>query len=127
MSMSVDGLISGMDTTSLINQLLQAEAGTQTALKTRLSATQVAASAYRTVNTTIAAVRAAAESLTTSAVTSGRKASTDSTTVTASAATSAAAGTALTFTPSALAATHTVLSNSQWTTTTGSVRDQQPA
>ena len=27
MSMSVDGLISGMDTTSLISQLMQAEAG----------------------------------------------------------------------------------------------------
>ncbi|UOY03911.1 flagellar filament capping protein FliD [Blastococcus sp. PRF04-17] len=125
--MSVDGLISGMDTTSLINQLLKAEAGTQTSLKTRLSATQLAASAYRTVNTTIAAVRAAAEALTTTAVTAGRKATTDSSAVTASATTSAAAGTALTFTPSALAATHTVLSNSQWTTTTGSVRDQEPA
>ena len=63
MSMSVDGLVSGMDTTSLITQLIQAEAGPQTALKSRLSTTQLAASAYRTVNTTFAAVRAAAETV----------------------------------------------------------------
>jgi flagellar capping protein FliD len=63
MSMSVDGLISGMDTTTLISKLLEAEAGPQLALKKKLSASQTAASAYRTVNTTFAAVRAAAEAV----------------------------------------------------------------
>jgi flagellar hook-associated protein 2 len=63
MSMSVDGLISGMDTTTLIAKLLEAEAGPQLALKKKLSASQTAASAYRTVNTTFAAVRAAAEAV----------------------------------------------------------------
>src|SRR5215218_8664593 len=126
MSMSVDGLVSGMDTTSLISQLIQAEAGPQTALKTRLSASQTAASAYRTVNTTFAAVRAAAEALTTSSVTSGRKATSDNTAVTVSASTTAMAGTSLTFTPASLAATHTVLSNSEWTSATGDVRLQEP-
>jgi len=115
-----------MDTTSLVSQLLQAEAGPQTALKTRLSASQTAASAYRTVNTTVAAVRAAAEALTTSSVTSGRKATSDNTAVTVSASTAAMAGTGLTFTPASLAATHTVLSNSEWTSTTGDVRLQEP-
>ncbi len=47
MSMSVDGLISGMDTTALISQLIQAEAGQQTALKTRLKATELTASESR--------------------------------------------------------------------------------
>ena len=61
MSMSVDGLVSGMDTTSLITQLLQAESGPQTQLKSRLATSQTTASAYRTVNTTFAAVRTAAE------------------------------------------------------------------
>jgi flagellar hook-associated protein 2 len=128
MSMSVDGLISGMDTTTLITQLIQAEAAPQTALKARLSATQIAASAYRTVNTTFAAVRAAAEALTSATgLTAGRKATVEPTGATATATASAIAGTSLTFTPGQLAATHTVLSNSQWTTTTGSVRDQEPA
>ena len=56
MSMSVDGLVSGMDTTSIISQLMATEAAPQNALKTKLSATQSHASAYRTVNTTILAV-----------------------------------------------------------------------
>ena len=73
MSMSVDGLVSGMDTTSLITQLIQAEAAPQTALKARLSATQTAASAYRTANTTFLAITAAAEALTSSGVTTARK------------------------------------------------------
>ena len=63
MSMSVDGLVSGMDTTTIISGLMQTEAAPQTALKTRLSTTKTAASNYRTVNTTFAAVRAAAEAL----------------------------------------------------------------
>ena len=61
MSMSVDGLVSGMDTTSIISQLMQTEAAPQNALKTKLTATQSAASAYRTVNTTFLAVTAAAD------------------------------------------------------------------
>ena len=52
MSMSVDGLVSGMDTTSIISQLLPGRGRPADALKTKLSATQSAASAYRTVNTT---------------------------------------------------------------------------
>ena len=90
MSMSVDGLISGMDTTSLIQQLLQVEAGQQSALKTRLTTTQTAASAYRTVNTTFAAVRAAAEALSSTALTASRNATTiPASNATASASTSA--------------------------------------
>ena len=61
MSMSVDGLVSGMDTTSIISQLMSVEAGPQNALKTKLSATQTNASAYRTVNTTFLAITAAAD------------------------------------------------------------------
>ncbi|TFV66293.1 hypothetical protein E4P40_25555 [Blastococcus sp. CT_GayMR20] len=132
MTMSLStGLVSGMDTGSLISQLIQAEAAPQTALKARLTATQSTASAYRTVNTTFAAVRAAAEALTSATgLTAGRKATVEPTgaTATATATASAIAGTSLTFTPGQIAATHTVLSNSQWTTTTtGSVRDREPA
>jgi flagellar hook-associated protein 2 len=121
------GLISGMDTGTLISQLVAAEAAPQTALRARLSATNLAASAYRTVNTTFAAVRAAAEAMTTNAVTSGRKALSDHTGVAVSTTAAAQPGTTLNFTPLKLAATHTSLSNSEWTTTTGSVRDKDPA
>jgi len=127
MSMSVDGLVSGMDTTSLISQLIQAEAGPQTALKTRLSASEMAASAYRTVNTTFAAVRAAAEALSTTAVTAARKATTTSTAVTASAGASAIAGSSLTFSVTSLASTHSVISTSEWASTAADVTTQQPA
>ena len=62
MTMSVDGLISGMDTTTPGHPAhRRPRPRPQTALKTRLTTTQTAASAYRTVNTTFAAVRAAAE------------------------------------------------------------------
>jgi flagellar hook-associated protein 2 len=60
---SVDGLISGLDTTSLINSLMQAEALPQTALKTKVSASNAIISAYQSVNTRFAALQTAAESL----------------------------------------------------------------
>ena len=43
---TVDGLVSGLDTTSLVNQLLSAEAAPQTALKTKLQSQQSVISAY---------------------------------------------------------------------------------
>ena len=62
MTMSLStGLVSGMDTGALVSQLIAAEAAPQTALKARLKTAEPAASAYRTVNTTFLAVRAAAE------------------------------------------------------------------
>jgi flagellar capping protein FliD len=116
MSMSVDGLISGMDTSSLINQLLQAEAGPQTALKTRLGASQTAASAYRTVNTTFAAVRAAAEALTKPESWTATKATSSSTSVAISASPTALTG-SLSFTVEQTAAAHSVLNKNTaaWT------------
>src|SRR4051794_39433176 len=63
MSMSVDGLVSGMDTTALITQLLQAEGGPKLALQKRLGASQTSASASRTVNPPAAPARAAAEAM----------------------------------------------------------------
>jgi flagellar hook-associated protein 2 len=121
MSMSVDGLISGMDTTSLISQLLQAEAGPQTALKSRLSATQTAASAYRTVNTTFAAVRAAAQAVTSTTLETSRKATSSSDAVAASAKTTAVDGSSLTFAVTGLASRQTVITNGEWSSLTASV------
>ena len=117
MSMSVDGLISGMDTTSLINQLISAEASTQTKLKSRLTATETAASAYRTVNTTFAAVRAAAESALKAQTWNPTSTASSSTAVTATGTNGAAAG-SLTFAVRQLATAHSVVSPANWAATT---------
>lgn len=119
MSMSVDGLISGMDTTSLITQLLQAEAGPQLALKKRLSAAETSASAYRTVNTTFAAVRAAAEAVLKPESWTAMKATSTASSVATSAGTTATAG-SLTFTVDKLAAAHAVVNRNTgtWTAST---------
>ena len=106
MSMSVDGLVSGMDTTTIISQLMQAEAGPADRAEAELSATQTDASAYRTVNTTFAAVRAAAEALTASSLSDGRKASAARQHTAATATADAAPGSQLTFTVTSAAATH---------------------
>ena len=63
MSMSVGGLVSGLDTTTLVRQLVQAEAAPQAALKTRLSIAQAGAVAYRSINTRFDALRTAAEAV----------------------------------------------------------------
>jgi flagellar hook-associated protein 2 len=60
---AVDGLISGLDTTSLINSLMQAEAIPQTALKHKVTATQAVISAYQSVNAKYAALQTSAELL----------------------------------------------------------------
>jgi flagellar capping protein FliD len=117
-SMSVDGLISGMDTTSLINQLISAEAGQQTALKKRLTASETSASAYRTVNTTLAAVRAAAESVLKPESWTSTKATSSSTNVTVSAGSNATPG-SMTFTVDRLASAHGVWrTDAAWTEAT---------
>jgi flagellar capping protein FliD len=119
MSMSVDGLVSGMDTTALITQLLQAEAGPQLALKKRLSASQTSASAYRTVNTTFAAVRAAAEAMAKPDAWTSAKATSNSSSVAVTATGSNPPAGSLTFTVQSLASVHGVVNqNALWTSAT---------
>jgi flagellar hook-associated protein 2 len=119
MSMSVDGLVSGIDTTSLINQLMQAEAGPQIALKTKLGTSQTTASAYRTVNTTFLAITAAAEAALKPELWAMTKATSSSTNVAVSASSGALTG-ALTFTVEKLAASHAVSNRNTgvWTAST---------
>jgi flagellar capping protein FliD len=119
MTMSLStGLISGMDTGSLVSQLIAAEAAPQTALKARLKTAELAASAYRTVNTTFLAVRAAAEAAAKSDIWTPVKASSSSTAVTVSASSGAAAG-SLTFKVLDTAKAHSVLNkNAAWTSAT---------
>jgi flagellar capping protein FliD len=116
--MSVDGLVSGLDTTSLITQLLQAEAAPQTALKQRLSASEIAASAYRTVNTSFAGVVSAAETALKPASWTATKASSSATSVAVSAGAGALQG-SLSFTVDSLATAHAgVNRNAAWTSAT---------
>ena len=58
--MSVSGAISGIDTASLVSQLMQAEAAPQNQLKARVTNEQSVISAYQLVNTRFAAIGVAA-------------------------------------------------------------------
>jgi flagellar hook-associated protein 2 len=117
--MSIGGLVSGMDTQTLISQLMQIEANPQTLLAQRLSSTQTQASAYRAINTRFDALRTAAEALTTDVnAWKPAKVTSSSSTVTATAAAGASTG-ALTFTVDNIATSHAVISDRTWTVASG--------
>jgi len=63
MAMSVDGLVSGLSTTDMVNQLMQVEALPQTALKNKVTAQNKAVTAYQDINTKLAALTKAAKAL----------------------------------------------------------------
>ncbi|WP_104178625.1 flagellar filament capping protein FliD [Cryobacterium sp. Y50] len=56
MSMAVDGLISGLDTTSLINSLMTLEAGPQNQLKAKVTSTNTLMAALQGLNSSIASL-----------------------------------------------------------------------
>ncbi|WP_143030349.1 flagellar filament capping protein FliD [Blastococcus aurantiacus] len=114
--MSVGGLVSGMDTASIIDGLISVEANSQTLLKQRLSATQSQGTAYRAINTRFDAVRSAAEALTKDAAWQSAKALSSSTSVTASSVGGATAG-SVTFTVDQVAKAHSAVSSTTWTAT----------
>jgi flagellar hook-associated protein 2 len=116
-SLSVDGLISGLDTTSLISQLVAAEGTVQTQLKTRLTETKDAAAAYRSVNTKIDALRSAAETLGKDATWTAAKATSSSTAV-AVAVTGTPQTGSVTFTVKSVAAAHAVVAATAQPSTT---------
>ncbi|SDN43501.1 flagellar filament capping protein FliD [Geodermatophilus sp. DSM 45219] len=121
-SLSVDGLVSGLDTTSLVSQLVAAEALPQTRLKTQLTTTQAAATAYRAVNSKVDAVRTAAEALTADGLAAARTAKSSATSVSASATSTAVTGSRLSFTVESLASAASYLSASTWASPTTPVR-----
>ena len=125
MSTSV-GLISGMDTASLISQLMQVEANPQTFLKNKLVATTTDASGYRAVNLRFDSLKSAAAALATDAAWTGTKATSSHGHVTASSAGTAEAG-SVSFAVTQMPGTHTVVSNSTWGARTTPVRDADPA
>lgn len=56
MSLAIDGLVSGLDTTSLINSLMQVESVPQALLKNKISASQTLISSLQALNTKVAAL-----------------------------------------------------------------------
>ena len=116
------GLSSGIDYSTMITQLMQIEARPQTLLKSQLSDTQTATSAYREINTALAALSSAAQALTGDGMTSARKATSSSSTVTTSAGATAVPGNSVSFSVTALASGQTSMSAGTWSSATGDAR-----
>jgi flagellar hook-associated protein 2 len=106
MTSSIDGLVSGLDTTNMINKLMQVEAAPQTQLKGKIVVANKAVTAYQSVNTKLAALATAAKAVGTAETWGAAKStsSSDAAVVTAKAGTPTGS---LSFTVDAVAATHT--------------------
>ncbi len=107
---TVDGLVSGLQTSSIISQLMQIEAQPQTNLRNQVTSENKIISAYQSVNTKMSALKTAAEALTTSVTNTTWQAVTatsSSTAVTATAVPGTPPG-SLTFDVKELAAAHVV-------------------
>ena len=114
---SISGLASGLDTTSIISQLMDIEKQPQTLLSTKMSTATVKASAYRAINTSFAALLTAAQKVTAASTWTSTKATSSDTSITATAGATAQTG-SLSFTVKQLATAHSIVSAGQWTTTT---------
>ena len=115
---SVSGLISGLDTSSIITQLMQIEAEPQTALKTTLTNTQSAITSYQDLNTKFQSLLTAAQNLTNPSTWGARTATSSDSSVAASATASALTG-SVTFTVNQLATAQSLISS----TSTSSLTD----
>ncbi|MBG0566894.1 flagellar filament capping protein FliD [Actinoplanes aureus] len=95
MSSSVDGLVSGLSTSSLISSLMQVEAAPQNRLKTKLMTAETTVASYQSVNSKLSALKGSADTLGQLSTWRALKATSSSDTVTATATggTTAAAGT----------------------------------
>ncbi|WP_258724221.1 flagellar filament capping protein FliD [Cellulomonas sp. NS3] len=82
-SMGVDGMISGLNTTDLINQLMQAEAVPQTLLKTKQTSTTTLVTALQALNAKVASLGDAAATATKPASWQAYKATASASSVTA--------------------------------------------
>ncbi|MGO4384471.1 flagellar filament capping protein FliD [Specibacter sp. RAF43] len=56
MGMGIDGMVSGLDTTAIINALIAAEAGPQTLMKSKVTTDTALVTAFRSLNTKFAAL-----------------------------------------------------------------------
>jgi flagellar hook-associated protein 2 len=106
MTSSIDGLVSGLDTSNMINQLMQVEAVPQNQLKNKISVQNKAVTAYQGINTKLAALATAAKAVGSPETWGAAKptSSSEAAIVTAKAGTPTGS---LSFTVDAVAATHT--------------------
>jgi flagellar hook-associated protein 2 len=106
MASSIDGLVTGLDTTNMIKQLMQVEAVPQNQIRNKISVQNKAVTAYQAINTKLAALATAAKAVGTVEAWGAAKStsSSDAVVVTAKAGTSTGS---LSFTVDAVAATHT--------------------
>lgn len=93
MSLAIDGLVSGLDTTALINSLMTIEAAPQNLLKSRASAAQTFVTALQGLNSSVAALATLAKKATLPSAVDLSTATSSATSVTATAAAGAVAGT----------------------------------
>jgi len=91
-SIGIDGIVSGLDTTSIINALMTAEAAPQTQLKSQLSSLQSTISALQALNTSVKSIADTASALAKPGGLNLYSTSSTSTALTASADSTAAAG-----------------------------------
>ena len=104
---SIDGLITGMNTTDTIAQLMKLEAAPQTALKNKITTANKVVSAYQSVNTRLSSIVAAAKALGDADTWNSTKATASSDALVVSAQAGASMG-SFSFHVDQLAATHTV-------------------
>lgn len=109
-SLGIDGLASGLDTTSIISQLMKIEAAPQTLLKSKQSTAQNVSTALTSLNAKVKSLAESAEKAATASNWKSFTATSSSTAATATASTSATAGT-LTFSVDAVASKQVSLSN----------------
>ena len=105
MTSSVDGMVSGMDTSGLISQLMQIERAPQNRLKSKVSTETSRTTAFQSINTKLASALTAAETLTKADTWKAVKATSTSDGVTVSATAGAPSG-ELTFHVDNLATAH---------------------
>lgn len=115
---SISGLVSGMDTATLISNLMQIASQPQTLLKSQLSDVQTKAAAYRDINTSMAALQTASAQLTGTNLQSLRSATATSSSVTATADSTASVGNSVSFTVDKLAQAQTSITKTGWSSPT---------
>ena len=109
MSTAIDGLVSGLNTTTIISQLMQLEAAPQTSLKTAVTKTGSIVAALQALNTKLASLGDSAKAAATATSWQAVTAASTATSVTASAA-AGAQPSSLTFSVGALATRQTSVS-----------------
>jgi flagellar hook-associated protein 2 len=83
MGSTVDGLVSGMDTTSMIASMMQIESQPKTMLQAKVRTQQTAVSSYQSVNSKLSALKSAADDLSQLTTWRGIKPTSSSSSVTA--------------------------------------------